>query len=164
MAWKPKKPEAPKEIEATVAPVTGTPVDELSDDDVIDLFKNFSISKPIRIPRDVLSPNFEYRWINKSKTSVFQRRRGVGWVPVRSDELPGLLRPGRRVEEVHMGTHVNADGHVALGDDLVLAKMPMRYAEALRAHQARINRDRIKAGKARFHAAGEVAGVSTFEK
>lgn len=143
---------------------TGTPVDDLTDAEIVDLYKNFSLSKPIGIPVEKLDPNFEYRWINRANPSVFQRRRGVGWVPVTKLDIEKLCRPGYTVDELRLGTGYTPDGIVAIGDDLVFAKIPRRYAEAVRAHHAKINKDRMKAGKNRFHAAGELAGASTFER
>lgn len=145
-------------------PVTGTVADEMSDDEIVDLFKNFSLSKPLRIPFDKLDPAYDYRWINKAKPATYQRRRGVGWTPILATELQTFVKAGFKAEDLRMGTHVSPDGFVALGDDLVLARIPIRYAQAIRAHYARINQNRMKAGKNRFHQAGELAGVGTFER
>jgi len=143
---------------------TGTPADVMNDEDIIELYKNFSISKPIHIPLDMLDPNFEYRWVNRHNPAVFQRRRGIGWTPVTKDDLAKLCRPNVAVEDLRLGTGYTPDGLVVIGDDLVFAKIPRRYAEAIRAHHARINKDRMKAGKNRFHQAGELAGATTFER
>jgi hypothetical protein len=144
--------------------VTGTPVDVMSDEDIIEMYKNFALSKPIYIPKDQLDPNFEYRWINRHNPAVFQRRRGVGWQPVTKDDLAKLCRPGVTVEDLRLGTGYTPDGLVSIGDDLVFAKIPRRYAEAIRAHHTRINKERVKAGRNKFHAAGELTGATTFER
>lgn len=143
---------------------TGTEVDELTDAEIVELYRNFSLSAPIRIPTDKLSPDFEYRWINKAKPNTYQRRRGVGWMPVTTKDLEKLVRPPHTVDDLHLGSNVTPDGYVGIGDDLVFARINKRYAQAIRAHNARINADRLKAGRARFHDAGKLAGAATFEE
>jgi len=134
----------------------------LTDDEIVELENNMKLSAPIRIPTHKLSPEFEYRWIAK-RPNVFQRRRGVGWTPVKASELKALVVEPYTVDDLHMGTHTAPDGMLALSDDLVFAKIPKRVAVAIRLRIAQINKDRLSAGRRRFHQAGEVAGVSTHE-
>lgn len=140
--------------------VVGTGV-ELSDDEYMELYHQFSLSQPIRIPTNILSTAFEYRFINCANSNMFQRRRGIGWTPVLASELESLVVPPATVADLHLGTHVDAQGRVALGDDLVFAKLTTRHAIAIRAHHARINRDRLHSGRAKFHQQGQLAGVIT---
>ncbi len=143
--------------------VVGTGV-ELNDEEYMDLYRQFTLSQPIRIPLDKLTPDFEYRFINCSNANTFQRRRGIGWIPVLAEDLENLVVAPWTVVDLHLGTHVDAMGRVALGDDLVLARLTKRHAEAIRAHHARINRERLGAGRARFHQAGQLAGVITEDR
>lgn len=136
---------------------------ELTDDQIVELFERYSPSVPIRIPTNKLSAEFEYRWINRRNPNVFTRRKGVGWRPVTMDELEELVLSPHTVEDLHLGTHVTADGLVAISDDLVLAKIPKRYANAYRKHREQKNKERREAGRRRFHQAGEMLGVSTEE-
>jgi len=135
----------------------------LSDGEVVDLFKNFSVSQPIRINTKQMNPNYAYRWISK-RAAVYNRRRGVGWQVVKADKLEEHVAPGVSVSEVSLGTHTDAEGNVALADDLLLAYIPKRYAEAIKAHAMRLNQDRVQAGKRRFHETGDLlGGLDTYE-
>lgn len=145
----------------------GTPseaVSSLSDDEVIDLYRQFSTSGPIQIPVEKLSPSYAYRWCNKSNPKTWTRRRGLGWQPVAFKELEQLVVKPHTVDELGLGTHVDAAGYLVLSNDLVFCKMPKRYADAIEAHLRQRYMDQAKAGKRRFHQAGELAGVSTFER
>ena len=136
----------------------------MSDEDIVELTRIFSLSAPIRIPKEKLDPNYVYRFINKRNSNVFQRRRGVGWKPVTLAELETLTIKPHTAEDLHIGTHTDADGHVVIGDDLVFAKLPKRYAEAIRAHHQKANANKLKSGRKKFHEAGLLAGVQTTER
>ena len=138
-------------------------MDGLTEQEVVQMQAMFSLSQPIKIPTKMLSTEYEYRWINIDKKNVYQRRRGVGWMPIKDDELERLVVEPYTVEDLHMGTHVNPDGFIAIGDDLILARITRRHAEAIRAHFARLNREKLKSSKRRFHEAGKMAGVYTYE-
>ena len=140
--------------------VVGTGID-LSDEDFMDLYAQFSLSQPIRIPLKMLNPDYEYRFINCLNPNVFQRRRGVGWIPILTKELESLLVPPYKVTDIHLGTHEDAQGRIALGDDLVFARLAKRHADAIKAHYQKINKDRLKSGRRKFHSIGELAGVTT---
>ena len=77
--------------------------------------------------------------------------------------MKDLVASPYTMEDIHIGTHTAPDGTVALSDDLVFAKMPKRFAEAIRARSIQINKDMLSAGRRRFHQAGKVAGVNTEE-
>ena len=141
-----------------------TGLDGMSEQEIVEIYKNFSLSAPIRIPTHMLSPNFVYRWINKRDKRVFTRRRGVGWVPVREAEVPKLMVAPYTINDLHLGTHIDADGVIAMSDDLVLAKLPKRVADAIEKYRVGQTKDRLSAGRRRFHQAGEQAGVATDEK
>lgn len=154
-----------KVVEPTPQPeaetaVVGTGI-ELNDEEFMDLYAQFSLSQPIRIPIEKLNPDFEYRFINCLNPNVFQRRRGIGWNPVLADELESLLVPPYKVTDIHLGTHVDTQGRIALGDDLVFARLTKRHALAIKAHYLKINQDRLKSGRRKFHSIGELAGVQT---
>ena len=120
-----------------------------------------TLSQPIRIPTEKFTTDYEYRFINCKNANVFMRRRGLGWNPVLASELEDILVEPYTVKDLHLGTHVDAQGRVALGDDLVFAKLPKRHAIAIRAHHAKLNRDKLNAGRNKFHQAGQLAGVTT---
>ena len=140
--------------------VVGTGV-QLTDEEYVDLYRQFSLSQPIRIPVEKFTTDYEYRFINVANANVYQRRRGLGWEPVLAEDLDNILVPPHTARDLHLGTHVDAMGRVALGDDLVFAKLTTRHAIAIRAHHAKMNADRLKAGRNRFHQAGQLAGVIT---
>ena len=134
---------------------------DMTDEELVDVARMYRLSAPIKIPKDKLSPNFVYRWVNRN-TKVYRRRSGVGWTKVKEKELEELaLVP---VEQLHMGTHTDVDGYVALSDDLVLMKLPKRVAKAIQEGHARENRARMEAGKRLFHETGELAGVKTYDE
>lgn len=137
--------------------------EDLTDQEIVELFERFSPSQPIRIPTKLLSPEYEYRWINRAKPSVFTRRKGVGWRPIAYKDMENYVRDGVEVEDLHLGTHVTPDGLLGISDDLVFACIPKRYAVAYRRHRARKNEERRTAGRRRFHQAGELMGVATEE-
>ena len=134
---------------------------ELTDEEFVDLYRQFTLSQPIRIPVKMFTPDYEYRFINCKNANVFQRRRGLGWAPVLAAELEEILVPPYTVKDLHLGTHVDSQGRVALGDDLVFAKLTTRHAIAIRAHHAKLNRDKLNAGRAQFHNVGKLVGVVT---
>ena len=134
---------------------------KLTDDEVIELYRQFSLSQPIRIPVEKFTPDFEYRFINCKNANVFQRRRGIGWIPILADELEEILVYPYTIKDLHLGTHVDAMGRVALGDDLVFAKLTTRHAIAIRAHHAKLNKEKLGAGRAKFHQQGQLASVVT---
>ena len=138
-------------------------LDGLTEDEILDIFRLNSLSAPIRIPTRKLTADFAYRWINKKDLRVFQRRRGIGWVGIKATELDSLCKDGYTASDLHMGTHTDNDGFVALSDDLMLAKLPKRIANAIEKHRVQLSKDKLGAGKRRFHQAGEHAGVSTHE-
>lgn len=138
--------------------------DDLTEEEFLEVFREFNLSSPIRIPKDKLTPNYVYKWINRADSRVFQLRRAKGWVPIKATELPDLCREGVEVDDLHLGTHVSADGHVCLGDDLILARMSRRRADAIRTHLNKINSQRMQSGRAKFHDAGRMLGVNTFEE
>lgn len=138
--------------------------EDLTEEEILEMHDRFSLSQPIRIPEDKLDPNYEYRWINRAKPNVFTRRKGVGWQPVTYDELEDLVVEGTSVPELNLGTHETADGLVAISDDLVLAKIPKRYAQAVRKRHEKRTQEKVKAGRRRFHQAGEMLGVDTEER
>ena len=140
--------------------VVGTGV-ELTDDELVDLYRQFNLSQPIRIPTEKFTTDFEYRFINCKNANVFMRRRGVGWTPVLAVELEEILVPPYTTKDLHLGTHVDAQGRVALGDDLVFAKLTKRHAIAIRAHHAKLNKEKLNAGRNQFHQVGKLAGVAT---
>ncbi len=134
---------------------------QLTDEEFVDLYRQFTLSQPIRIPVDMFTPDFEYRFINCKNANVYQRRRGLGWQPVLAAKLDQILVPPYTVKDLHLGTHVDAEGRVALGDDLVFAKLTKRHATAIRAHHAKLNREKLNAGRNQFHQAGQLMGVAT---
>ena len=140
------------------------PVVEESEQDILELFERFNLSVPIRIPTYMLSTEFSYRWINRKDQKVLTRRLGVGWKTIKKDELPSLVVKPYTVEDLHLGTHTLPDGTVAIADDLVLAKIPMRYVHAYNAAKRKRDEQLRKGGRRRFHQAGELMGVSTEEK
>ena len=140
--------------------IVGTGV-ELTDDEFVDLYRQFTLSQPIRIPVEMFTQDFEYRFINCKNSNVFMRRRGVGWAPVLAKELDEILIPPYTKKDLHLGTHVDAQGRVALGDDLVFAKLTKRLAVAIRAHHAKLNKEKLTAGRNQFHQAGQLMGVAT---
>lgn len=146
--------------EAAEKAIVGTGV-KLSDEEFVDLYRQFTLSQPIRIPTEKFTTDFEYRFINCKNANVFQRRRGLGWIPVLADELEDILVPPYTAKDLHLGTHVDAMGRVALGDDLVFAKLTARHAIAIRAHHAKLNKEKLGAGRAKFHQQGRLAGVVT---
>jgi hypothetical protein len=137
---------------------------EKSDDEILELFERFNLSVPIRIPTEMLDKSFSYRWINRKDQKVLTRRLGVGWKPIKKDELPALVVKPYTIEDLNLGTHTLADGTVAIADDLVLAKIPMRFVHAYNAAKRKRNEELRKGGRRRFHQAGELLGVSTDEK
>lgn len=137
---------------------------QMSDKDVIDLFERYSLSVPIRIPTQMLDPNFCYRWINRKDQRVLTRRLGVGWKVVKEKELAELLVEPYTVEQLNLGTHVLADGAVAIADDLVFAKIPRRYVELYNEAKRKRDKERLTGGRRRFHQSGELMGVKTEEK
>lgn len=138
--------------------------DGLTDAEVTELVERYSLSVPIRIPFHMLKQEWDYRFINCADKSAYQRRRGVGWVPVSASELNDLVVPPYTVEDLHLGTHTDAAGNVACGVDLVFAKMSMRIANAIRERYAKLNREKQGAGKRRFHQSGQLLGIETFER
>lgn len=136
---------------------------DLSDKEILDLFERYSLSVPIRIPTRMLSKDWSYRWINRKDQKVMTRRLGVGWKPVKFNDLKNLLVEPFTVEDLNLGTHVLADGTVAIADDLVLAKIPQRYVTMFKEAKRKRDEERLKGGRRRFHQAGELLGVSTEE-
>lgn len=136
---------------------------EMSDQEVLDIFNRFSLSVPIRIPEHMLTKEFSYRWINRKDQRVFTRRKGVGWSVVKIDDLPKLVVPPYKVEDLNIGTHTLQDGSVAIADDLVLAKIPTRFIEAYKAAKRKQDQEKLRGGRRRFHQAGELLGVKTEE-
>ena len=135
--------------------------ESLSDEDLVEIDRLYRLSSPIRIPVEKLNPEWEYRWVNRTP-KVLRRRRGIGWSPVTMDDLERIsLVP---IDQLHMGTHPDADGHLAIGDDLVFCKISKRIAMALRKARERENRARLSMGKRLFHETGELAGVETYDK
>lgn len=146
--------------EHTEQAVVGTGV-ELTDEEFVDLYRQFTLSQPIRIPVEMFTKDFEYRFINCKNANVYQRRRGLGWAPVLAAELEEILVFPYTVKDLHLGTHVDAQGRVALGDDLVFAKLTTRHAIAIRAHHAKLNKEKLNAGRQQFHQVGKLVGVAT---
>ena len=140
--------------------VVGTGV-ELTDDEFVDLYRQFNLSQPIRIPLEMFTKDFEYRFVNCKNANVFSRRLGLGWTPVIAAELDEILVPPYTVKDLHLGTHVDAQGRVALGDDLVFAKLTKRHAVAIRAHHAKLNKEKLNSGRRQFHEVGQLMGVAT---
>ncbi len=136
--------------------------ESLTDDEILEIERLYKLSSPIRIPTEKLDETYEYRWINKDP-KVYRRRRGIGWKPVTKE----MLRNGMAktpIDELHMGTHFDVDGTLCIGTDLVLACLPRRVGDALRQARMRRNQEAMQAGKRRFHQAGELTGVETFDK
>lgn len=138
--------------------------EDLTDEEILETFDRFRVSQPIQIPNEMLDPNYEYRWINRRKPNVLTRRKGVGWTPVKKDELEDLVVEGHTVEDLNLGTHVTSDGVIAISDDLIFAKIPKRYADAYRKRHEKRTQEQINAGRRRFHQAGEMLGVETEER
>ena len=151
-----------KEARKKIEEVPYDHTENLTDEEMVEISKLYRLSAPIKIPVDKLSPNFEYRWVNRSQ-KVYRRRRGVGWQKVSHSDLEDNLALVP-IDQLHMGTHTDPEGFVSLGDDLVFCKIPKRIAMALRNAQVRENRSRMSAGKRLFHETGELAGVDTFDK
>lgn len=145
------------------AQTPGVGYDEAAED-VVDIYKNFSLSQPIRIPKQKLNPQYVYRWINRLNKKNYQRKRGMGWVMIKADDLEDLVREGVDVNSLHLGTHVDAEGNVALGEELVLARMPAARAQAIKDHLREVNEARTRSGRKKFHETGRLAGVSTHEE
>lgn len=137
-------------------------VDDLSDEDIVELYRLYRLSAPIRIPVRDLDSNYEYRWINKKDEKNFRRRKGVGWKPVTRELLEKFSKVP--LDELNMGTNFAIDGTLVISDDLVLAYIPKRIAQVIRAAREKSMQDALGAGKRRFHEAGKLAGVETFEK
>lgn len=137
---------------------------EPTDQEVLELFERYSLSVPIRIPTRMLDPQYSYRWINKKDQRVFTRRIGVGWKPVKFNDLKNLVVSPYTVEDLNLGTHTDPSGFVAIADDLVLAKIPKRYVEAYNAAKRKRDEEARQGGRRRFHQAGELLGVATDEK
>lgn len=133
----------------------------MTDEELVHLERLYRLSAPIKIPVHQLDPNYVYRWVNRNP-KVFRRRLGIGWKPVTRKELEQLSKVP--LDDLHMGTHTDESGYVALADDLIFCKMPKRVAEALRKARMRENRTRLSAGKRLFHETGELAGVPTYER
>lgn len=151
-------------VPKTPKPAEIADLDDMSDEEFVEAFKEFSLSSPIRIPKDKLDPNYVYKWLNRSDSKMYQTRRGKGWSPVTEEELRTLLRPGVRLEDLHIGTHISQDKYVVLGDDMVFGKMAKRRAAAIRAHISEINKDRVNSSRNKFHQTAELLGVSSFER
>ena len=134
---------------------------QLSEEDVAELVRQYKLSAPIQIPNDKLDPNYEYRWINKNPKN-FRRRRGVGWEIVTKDILAKVARVP--FDELHMGTHFGPDKHLCLGDDLVFARIPKRIAEAMKLALHRESQARLGGARQQFHEAGKLTGVETYDK
>lgn len=138
--------------------------DGMTDAEVTELIERYSLSVPIRIPFHMLKTDWAYRFINRANQSVYQRRRGLGWVPVKTAELADLVIPPYTPDDLHIGTHTDAEGNVACGVDLVFSRMPRRIYDAILARYAQINRDKQGASKRKFHQTGQLLGVETFER
>ncbi len=182
MAFK-KDPEKERPVpRADAAPVTpeqqralleekliGAPqhvIDKMTDDEIVEIAKQYRPSQPIRIPNLKLDPNYEYRWVNKTQKN-WRRRRGTGWTPIKNKGENGLerfLRPGVRIDELSMGTHYDSDGYLCLDKDLVLCFISKRIAEVIRKSLSDAQRARLKASRSVFHDAGKLAGVGTYDE
>jgi hypothetical protein len=134
----------------------------MSDEDIVDISRQYKLSAPLRIPTHLLNQEFDYRWIGTSPKQ-YRKRLGVGWTPVMKKELEERLSKVP-LSDLHMGTHFSPDGRLCLGMDLVFAFRPKRIGKALREADERRKREAVDSGKRQFHEAGQLTGVGTFEK
>ena len=141
-------------------------IDKLSDAEIVEIAKRYRPSTPIIIPNNKLSPDYEYRWINKIQKN-WRRRRGVGWTPITDkgeNRLERFLNPGVSLDEMSMGTHYDQDGYLCLDKDLVLCFIVKRIAEVIRKALSDEQRARMRASRGVFHEAGKLAGIGTYDE
>lgn len=141
-------------------------IDKMSDAEIVEIAKRYRPSTPIKIPNHLLSPDYEYRWVNKTQKN-WRRRRGTGWTPITDkgeNRLERFLKPGVSIDEMSMGTHYDPDGYLCLDKDLVLCFIVKRIAEVIRKSLSDEQRARLRASRSVFHEAGKLAGVSTYDK
>lgn len=143
-------------------PVDVNRLAEMGDDDILDLARQYKLSAPLRIPLNLLSTEYDYRWIG-TNPKQYRKRLGVGWTPVTKKILTEQLS-NVPIDQLHMGTHFGPDGRLLLGQDLVFAYRPKRIGKTLRDADAKRRQDAVSRGQRQFHEAGKMTGVGTFEK
>ena len=139
----------------------------LTDEQIVEIAREFRLSSTIKIPNHLLDPNYEYRWVNKTQKN-WRRRRGIGWRPISEKGTEGLerfLKKDVELDAISMGTHIDpGSGHLCLDKDLVLCYIPKRIVEAIRKDLSDRQQARMKAPRAVFHDAAKLAGVGSFDK
>lgn len=153
-------------LEETLLTQPAKVIDMMTDEQIVEIAAQYRPSTPIKIPNELLDPNYEYRFVNRAMKN-WRRRRGTGWTPITEsgdNRLQRFLRKGVHIDDIHMGTHVDSDGFICLSNDLVLCFIVKRIAEAIRKSLSDEQRSRMRASRSMFHDAGKLAGISTYDK
>ena len=134
----------------------------LSTEDILEIERMYRLSAPIRIPKAKLNPDYSYRWVSLESKN-YRKRRGIGYQPVTQQLLEDSMALVK-IEELAMGTHFETDGTLRIGTDLIFMFIPRRVIDTIIAARTKAHQDAMRAGKQRFHQAGEISGVETFDK
>lgn len=138
-------------------------VEGMSEEELLEVEKMYRLSAPIRIPTAKLDDAYTYRWINVNPKN-YRNRRGKGWKPCPQPILETLLKPGVKIKDLHMGTGFKPDGTLWIGEDLVFCYISTRVVNSIRRARSEQNRAKLRAGKQRFHEAGVMTGVETYDR